>query len=119
MIFKNQQEEGILDEEFYFVNSKGEKTSKINVLEQQDFNEAYTLEKNKNEPSRKQLAVFLGGNGTQSFSDVNKNNFKGNYHFSEIFVDSWDSLRVYNNKKTDSIAETITNNCRLSFNKNK
>lgn len=113
MIINNPLETGIIDQEYFFVDSTGKKTSKIDMLIQQDFNEDYTTEKNKHEPSRKKVGVFLGGTGSMSSDDNGKD-----YKFHEMYVESWDSLRVYNDKKNDSIAIEILRNCRKEMKTN-
>jgi hypothetical protein len=107
MIFKNPLETGIIDQEYFFVNPDGKKISKIDMFIQQDFNEEYTTEKNKHEPSRNKVAVFLGGTGTGSVNMANQHQ----YNFHEMYVDAWDSLRVYNSKRIDSVALNLLNGC--------
>lgn len=47
MILTNEFETGIIDQEYYFVDDNCNKIEKIPELIQQDFNEDYTIEKNK------------------------------------------------------------------------
>jgi hypothetical protein len=109
MILKNPLETGIIDQEYYFVNSKGKRLSKIKMLIQQDFNEDYTLEKNKHEPPRNKVGAFLGGTGSGSDIETGKKR----YQFQFIYITSWDSLRKYDDRKADSIANNILKNCRV------
>lgn len=111
MVIKNPLETGIIDQNYFFVDSTGKKISKIDLLIRQDFNEDYTIQKNKHEPSRKKVGVFLGGTGSGGSDNGGKD-----YQFHEMYVDSWDSLRVYSDKKTDSIGMEILNNCRQGKN---
>ncbi len=110
MIINYPLETGIIDEDFFFVDSLGRIIKKIDRLDQRDFNESYTLEKNKHEPPRSQVAVFLGGTGgsgtVNGFDDEH-------YKFHELYVDSYDSLRVYNEMKTDSQSMHLLKSCRI------
>jgi hypothetical protein len=108
MILKNPLETGIIDEEYYIVDSAYKKVKKLSMMFQQDFNEDYTVEKNKHEPVRNQLGVFLGGTGT-GITDFDHKK----YFTSELYVDSWDSLRVFNNVKFDTTSLNILKGCRL------
>jgi hypothetical protein len=54
---KFKDEEGFINEEYYYVNPSGHRT-KLGVLDTRDFNEEWTLEKNPHEPPRDSLAVF-------------------------------------------------------------
>lgn len=111
MIVKNPFETGIINEEYYFVDLKGKIIKKIDLLVQQDFNENYTTEKNKHEPPRNKVAVFLGGTGSSGIiNGVDKEHYK----FHELYVDSWDSLRVYNEKKADSVSMQTLIGCRVA-----
>jgi hypothetical protein len=82
MILTNEFETGIIDQEYYFVDDKWNKIGKIPQLIQQDFNEDYTLEKNKNEPPRNKVGVFLLGSGGGS---TLKN---ANYYFHMMAINS-------------------------------
>ncbi|HTI57517.1 DUF6843 domain-containing protein [Mucilaginibacter sp.] len=109
MIIKNPLETGIIDQQYYVVDSNGRKTSKLDMLVQRDFNEEYTIEKNPHKPKRNKIAVFLGGTGgSGAVNGVDEDHYK----FREMYVDSWDSLRVLDDKKSDSIAFDILRNCR-------
>ena len=91
LIIKNKFETGTIDHEYYFVDNDWNKIEKIPLFIQQDFNEDYTLEKNKNEPPRNKVGMFLLGTGSGS-------TFKNNdYKFHMMAVNSWDSIRAQNN----------------------
>ncbi len=110
MIIKNRFETGVIDEEYYFVDLKGKIIRKIDSFDQQDFNENYTLEKNKHEPPRNKVAVFLGGTGGSGpINGIDKEH----YNFHELYIDSWDSLRVYNERQADSISMQALIGCRI------
>jgi hypothetical protein len=110
MIVKDQLETGIINEEYYFADDNYHKINKLDELYQQDFNEEYTLEKNKHEPSRKKVAIFLGGTGNGEHVNLKRKK----YVFQEIYVNSWDSLRVFNNPKADSIALNLLKDCQIN-----
>lgn len=111
MIIKNPFETGIINEEYCFVDLKGKIIKKIDLLVQQDFNEDYTTEKNKHEPPRNKVAIFLGAAGSSgTINGVDKEQYK----FHELYVDSWDSLRVYNEKKADSASMQTLTGCRVA-----
>jgi hypothetical protein len=110
MIIKNPFETGFIDEEYYFVDLKGKIIRKIDSFEQQDFNETYTLEKNKHEPPRNKVAVFLGGTGgSGTVNGIDKEH----YNFHELYVDSYDSLGAFNEMQVDSISMQALNGCRV------
>jgi hypothetical protein len=107
MILTNEFETGIIDQEYYFVDDKWNKIGKIPQLIQQDFNEDYTLEKNKNEPPRNKVGIFLLGSGGGS---TLKNE---NYNFHMMAINSWDSLRVKNSSGfTDNLVDSLLYQCR-------
>ena len=107
MILKNEFETGIIDQEYYFVDDNWNKIEKIPELIQQDFNEDYTLEKNKNEPPRNKVGLFLLGTGGGS---TLKNE---NYSFHMMAVNSWDSLRVQDNGGfPDNLIDSLLFQCR-------
>ena len=107
LILANKFETGIIDQEYYFVDNNWNKTEKIPSLIQQDFNEDYTLEKNKNEPPRNKVGLFLLGTGSGS-------TFKNNdYKFHMMAVNSWDSFRVQINSGIfDTLVDSLLFQCR-------
>jgi hypothetical protein len=107
MILKNVFETGIIDQEYYFVDDNWNKIEKIPILIQQDYNEKYTLEKNKNEPPRNKVGLFLLGTGSGStFMNYN-------FRFHMMAVDSWDSFRVqYNGGTPDILIDSLLFQCR-------
>lgn len=107
IILKRPIETGIIDQRYFIVDSTGKKKKELPLFIQQDFNEDYTIEKNKNEPPRNKLAVFLGGTGNGTEVDSKR------FYFTELYVDSWDSLRVYDNNKSDNAALNVLKGCRL------
>jgi hypothetical protein len=107
VILKRPIETGIIDQRYFIVDSKGRKEKELSMFIQQDFNEDYTIDRNKNEPPRNKLAVFLGGTGNGIGVDSKR------FYFTELYVDSWDSLRVYNNNKSDTTALNVLRSCRL------
>ena len=110
MIINNPFEAGIINEEYYFVDSRGKIIRKIDRFDQGDFNESYTLEKNKHEPPRNKVAVFLGGTGgSGTVNGVDEDHYK----FHELYVDSYDSLKVYNEMKADSESVRVLKGCRI------
>ena len=107
MILTNDFETGYIDHEYYFVDENWNAVSKIPELIQQDFNEDYTLEKNKNEPPRNKVGIFLLGTGGGS-SLKNEN-----YKFHMMHVNSWDSFRVqYNGGFPDNLLDSLLYECR-------
>lgn len=111
MIIKNPFETGIIDQNYYFVDSSGKKINKIDLLDQRDFNEEYTTAKNPHEPPRNKVVMFLGGTGgSGTINGVDEDHYK----FHEMFVNSWDSLRVFNNEKSEKISLLALRNCRAS-----
>lgn len=107
MILTNEFETGIIDQEYYFVDDNCNKIEKIPELIQQDFNEDYTIEKNKNEPPRNKVGLFLLGTGSGS---TLKNE---NYCFHMMAVNSWDSLRVQSNGGfPDKLIDSLLFQCR-------
>lgn len=82
--FKDKQ--GFINQKFYLID-KGKRV-KIEELFVQDFNEKWTLEKNKKEPPRNKLAIFHAG---RTYSDGS----------SEFFVGTYNDLKKYDlNEKT-------------------
>lgn len=113
MILKNEFETGIIDQEYYFVDDNENKIGKVPKLIQQDFNEDYSLEKNKNELPRNKIGLFLLGTGRGSTS---KNE---NYSFHIMAVNSWDSLRVQQNEVvSDNLIDSLLFKCRQKKIKN-
>jgi len=111
MILKNEFETGLINQEYYFVNERWERIKRIEPLIQQDFNEDYTLEKNKNEPPRDKVGMFLLGTGGGS---TVKND---NYVFHTMVVNSWDSLRVEDNTGlVDKLVDSLLFECRTKKN---
>ena len=78
---------------------------KIEELMVQDFNEEWTLEKNKKEPPRDKLAIFYAG---RTYSNGN----------SEFFIGTYNDLKkyYYYEKRIDSTAnkkiEKLKTDCR-------
>ena len=106
MIVSNKFETGIIDQEYYFVDKNWNKIEPIQRLIQQDFNEEYTLQKNKHEPPRNKVGLFLLGTGGGS-------TFKNeNYQFHMMAVNSWDSLRIQNSNSHDSLVDELLLKCR-------
>jgi hypothetical protein len=107
MILTNEFETGIIDHEYYFVDENGNKVGKITPLNQHDFNEEYTLEKNMNEPPRNKVGIFhLGTSGGSTLNN-------GDYKSHVMAVNSWDSLRVQNSSGfVDSFVDSILFDCR-------
>jgi hypothetical protein len=110
MVLKNKLETGIINQRYFIVDSTLKITKELPLFIQQNFNEEYTLERNKYEPPRNKLAVFLGGTGTGTTNT-------GSYKFQEIYVNTYDSLRVFNNSKFDTRALSFLDSCRLKTNK--
>lgn len=107
MILTNKFETGIIDQEYYFVDNNWNKIEKIPELIQQDFNEDYTLEKNRNEPPRNQVGIFLLGTASGS-SAMNEN-----YEFHMMAVTSWDNFRVqYDGGIPDKLIDSLLFQCR-------
>jgi hypothetical protein len=106
MIIKKQRTTGLINHEYYFVSNPGNKLKKIDLLIQQDFNEDYTLKINEKEPPRDEVGVFLVGPGGGS-SLKNEN-----YVFHIMHVNSWDSLRVYNDKQHVQLVDSLLYQCR-------
>lgn len=107
MILKNEFETGIIDQDYYFVDENWSKISKIPELIQQDFNEDYSLEKNKNEPPRNKIGLFLLGTGGGTTVE------NENYSFHMMAVNSWDSLRVQQNGVIpDNLIDSLLFQCR-------
>jgi hypothetical protein len=107
MILTNELETGRIDHEYYFVDDSGNKIGKIPVLTQHDFNKDYTLEKNKNEPPRNKVGLFLLGTGIGSTLKNKK------YSFHMMAVNSWDSLRVQQNGDfPDNLIDSLLFQCR-------
>lgn len=107
MILTNKFETGIIDQEYYFVDDNWNTIEKIPQLIQQDFNEDYTLEKNKNEPQKNKVGIFHLGTGGGSTS---KND---NCNFHMMAVNSWDSLRVQDNSGfINNLADSLLYQCR-------
>ena len=107
LILANKFETGIIDQEYYFVDNNWNKIEKIPPLIQQNFNEDYTLEKNKNEPPRNKVGMFLLGTGSGStFKNID-------YKFHMMAVNSWDSFRVQNNSGIfDTLVDSLLFQCR-------
>lgn len=107
MILTNKFETGIIDQEYYFVDNNWSKIGKIPELIQQDFNEDYTLEKNKNEPPRNQVGIFLLGTGRGSTA------MNENYKFHMMAVNSWDNFRVQDyGGIPDKLIDSLLFQCR-------
>ena len=99
-------ETGYVDNDYYFVDKNGNKLKKIDELIQQNFNEEYTTTKNKKEPSRDKVALFFGGTGGVVYTGESEQT----YQF--MLVMCYDSLRVFNESYSDSLARSLVNNCR-------
>ena len=99
--FKDEQ--GFINQRFYIIDN--EKRVKIEELMVQDFNEEWTLEKNKKEPPRDKLAIFYAG---RTYSNGN----------SEFFIGTYNDLKkdYYYEKRIDSTAnkkiEKLKTDCR-------
>lgn len=107
MILTNKSETGIIDQEYYFVDNNWNKIEKIPELKQQDFNEDYTLEKNKNEPPRNKVGIFSLETG--SGSTARNENYK--YHM--MAVNSYDNFKVqYVGGIPDKLIDSLLFQCR-------
>lgn len=107
IILTNKFETGIIDQEYYFVDNNWNKIGKIPELIQQDFNEDHTLEKNKNEPPRNKVGIFLLGTGSGSTA------MNENYKFHMMAVNSWDNFRVqYDGGIPDKLIDSLLLQCR-------
>jgi len=107
MILTNKFETGIIDQEYYFVDNNWNKIEKVPNLIQQDFNEDYTLEKNKNEPPRNKVGIFLLGTGRGSTAR------NENYEFHIMAVNSYDNFRVqYDGGIPNKLIDSLLFECR-------
>ena len=106
MIIRNPIEYGIINQEYYFINAKKQKISKLDVVDQSTFNEAYALEKNKQEPPRNRIAIFLNGGSIVQGTGSKK------YVFEEFYVGSYNNLRTEKVEKADSVGVAFLKNCR-------
>jgi len=107
MILTNKFETGIIDQEYYFVDNNWNKIEKVPNLIQQDFNEDYTLEKNKNEPPRNKVGIFLLGTGRGSTAR------NENYEFHIMAVNSYDNFRVqYDGGIPDKLIDSLLFQCK-------
>lgn len=106
LIVQDELETGFINNEYYFVDKGGNKLQKIDELIRQSFNEEYTTTKNKKEPPRNKVALFFGGTGGVVYAGEREQS----YEF--MFVMSYDSLRVFKESHSDSLARSLVNTCR-------
>jgi hypothetical protein len=93
-----KDEEGIINQEYYYVSPNGQRR-KLGVLDNRDFNEEWTTEKNPHEPPRDSLAVFNPGiMGTIGSSDD-----KNSKVFSELSVGTYNDMKNLHDFSNDYI----------------
>ncbi|UOQ52518.1 DUF6843 domain-containing protein [Hymenobacter cellulosivorans] len=105
LLLQAPMEEGVLNREYYFVDSQGRKTSSVPHFIQQDFNEDYTLEKNPHEPPRHVVGLFMTGSGSGSTTKISR------YDFETLHVMSYDSLRRRENELADTLVDSLLIPC--------
>ena len=106
LILQNKLETGIVDNEYYFADKKGNKIRKIDEMIQQDFNEDYTTTKNEHEPSRNKIGLFFGGTAHTTLLNEKEQTYE------YMFVLCWDSMRVFKEAYSDSLAQALIHDCR-------
>jgi len=94
--FKDEQ--GFINQKFYLVD-KG-KRIRIEELMVQDFNEEWSLEKNKKEPPRNKLAIFYSG---RTYSDGSSEFFVGTYNDIKKYDSYEKTIESIVNKKIKSL----------------
>ncbi len=107
------KESGILDHEYYLIDSAGNKTS-IPFLDSRDFKESWNYADSTKEPSRDLVGVFLQGTSFYHSADLE-------YSSQNIFVGSYNDRDMHDFKRDiafDSTAEHKLINCRSGINQN-
>lgn len=113
LITQFTKESGILDHEYYLIDSTGNKTS-IPFLDSRDFKESWNYADSTKEPSRDLVGVFLQGISFYQSADLE-------YSSENIFVGSYNDRSIHDFKKDiafDSTAEQKLINCRNEINQN-
>jgi len=118
LISQFKQEFGILNQEYYYVDAKGERTL-IPKMMLQDFNEATTTKRNENEPPRDQVGIFEWGSTGASEME---GRVKVSYYIFHVGTytevrDSFTTLFQGNGKYEhafDSTSQSEVNLCRTA-----
>lgn len=116
LITQFKMELGIINEEFYYIDAKGGRTS-IPKMMLSDFNEETTTKRNENEPPRDQVGVFQWGNtGMSQWEGEQEYNYYSFYigTYTEV-RDSFSTLYGSTSKYEhvfDSLTHAQINLCR-------
>jgi hypothetical protein len=98
-----KDEEGIINQEYFYVASNGERR-KLGVLDTRDFNKEWTTDKNRPEPPRDSLAIFNPGTmGTMAGSDNKERKV-----FSELSIGTYNDVKTFEDFKPEYI-ESLQN----------
>ena len=85
-----------MNQQYFYVDSAGHREA-LKELDVRDFNEEWTTTKNKNEPSRDELAIFFAARvGVYGNSDDPKS-----MRFQEFYVSTYRELKKYHELKYD------------------
>jgi hypothetical protein len=85
---------GIMNQQYFYVDSRGAREA-LKTLDVSDFNEAWTTTKNRNEPSRDEVAVFFAARvGVYGNSEDPKS-----LKFQEFYVSTYRELKKYQDQK--------------------
>ena len=101
LLTKFKDEQGFINQEFYLIDKSGNRKL-IKELDIRDFNEEWTTEKNKKEPSRDKLGIFNAG---RTYSD-------GNSSFCISKYKDLEKLDFKYEQKYDSIMNRKISNCK-------
>lgn len=99
LIVKDSADYGILNEEYYFVDSKGNRMSNIDMLNEQDSIKAAKQKVGRYFPS-----------GTNQSSDA-QTGLKG-FISQTIYITTLSSFKNYNDRTGDSVAKATLQSCR-------
>ena len=87
---------GLMDQQYFYVDFAGYREA-IKKLDVTDFNEKWITTRNKNEPSRDELAVFFAATvGVYGNSDDPKS-----MRFQEFYISTYRELKNYHDHKYD------------------
>ena len=111
LITQFKQELGIINQEFYYVDAKGNRTP-IPEMEMADFNQDDSTKHFPNEPPRDKLGMFFGFTGGSESTGEKKYEFYGIYvgSFTEVMY-SWMGNYSYEHAH-DSLEFLQVKNCR-------
>lgn len=113
LLISNNLNDGFINQKYFFVDDIGNKTE-IPQMDNRDFNEEWTIEKNLNEPSRQKIGIF----GWGTLGNYAESATTTNYYYQEFYVGNYTDGTVENFKESqrfDSIKIKKAKDCENKY----